>query len=148
MHLTQTRTPLKGSRLSDYSPQNESAEDAETVKGTVTRRETLFAPPRRTVVPRPVYRHRLLVALSSRLSARAKTFSVERVQLGLLSIFLFGVLGVFIADIFFCPADTGMKFWDGCMYEVIGFGAGGGLLGLSLFFLLLRRFSPRPTQDS
>ena len=106
------------------------------MKETVTRRETLFAPPRRTVVPRPVYRHRFLVALSSRLSARAKTFSVERVQLALLSIFLFGVLGVFIADIFFCPAGTGMKFWDGCMYEVIGFGVGGGLLGLSLFLFL------------
>ena len=143
--------------MSDNNPQNESPDDAETVQGAATRRETLFAPPKRTVVPRPVYRHRFLVALSSRLSARAKTFSVERVQLALLTILVFGILGVFIADIFFCPADTGMKFWDGCMYEVIGFGIGGGLLGLSLFFILsrpslllplLRRFSQKPTQDS
>ena len=32
------------------------------------RREALFAPPRRAVVPLPVYKHRLLKALSSKVS--------------------------------------------------------------------------------
>ena len=71
------------------------------------RREALFAPPRRVVVPRPVYRHKLLKALSSGLRAHLEVWSVERVLAALLFIFAFGVLGVFTADTFLCPEGHG-----------------------------------------
>ena len=110
------------------------------------RREALFAPPRRAVVPRPVYRHKLLKALSSGLRAHLEVWSVERVLAALLFIFAFGVLGVFTADTFLCPEGTGVRFWDGCFYEVIGFGVAGGVFGLVAFVYLLRILSLPPRQ--
>ena len=110
------------------------------------RREALFAPPRRAVVPRPVYRHKLLKALFSRLRAHLGAWSVERFLAALLFISAFGVLGVFIADTLLCPEGTGIRFWDGCFYEVIGFGAAGGGFGLVAFVYLLRFLSLPPRQ--
>ena len=112
------------------------------------RREPLFAPPRRAVVPRPVYRHKRLKALSSGLRAHLGAWSVERFLAALLFISVFGVLGVFTADTFLCPEGTGVRFWDGCLYEVIGFGVGGGVFGLVAFVYLLRLLSLTPRQPN
>ena len=98
--------------------------------------------------PRPVYRHKLLKALSSGLRAHLEVWSVERVLAALLFIFAFGVLGVFTADTFLCPEGTGVRFWDGCLYEVIGFGVGGGVFGLVAFVYLLRLLSLTPRQPN
>ena len=67
------------------------------------RREALFAPPRRAVVPLPVYKHRMLKALSSKVQSHFSAWSVERFLAALFLIFAFGVLGVFIADTLLCP---------------------------------------------
>ena len=121
-------------------PENNPNEDSVAADAPPSRNEILFAPPRRTVVPRPVYRHKLLKALSSRLWTPIEALSVERFLAALLSIFVFGVLGVLIADTLLCPDGTGVRFWEGCLYEVLGFGIGGGIFGLVAFVYLIRRF--------
>ena len=102
------------------------------------RREAIFAPPRRAVVPLPVYKHRMLKALSSKLQSHFSAWSVERFLAALFLIFAFGVLGIFIADTLLCPEGTGVRFWDGCLYDVLGFGVGGGVVGLLAFIYLVR----------
>ena len=77
-----------------------------------------------------------------------EVWSVERFLAALLFIFAFGVLGVFTADTFLCPEGTGVRFWDGCLYEVIGFGVGGGVFGLVAFVYLLRLLSLTPRQPN
>ena len=112
------------------------------------RREAIFAPPRRVVVPLPVYKHRMLKALSSKVRAHLEAWSVERFLAALFFIFAFGVLGVFIADTLLCPEGTGVRFWEGCLYEVLGFGVVGGVFGLVIFFYLVRLLSLPPRQPN
>ena len=124
-------------------PDDNSKNDAppnETGVGISGEASLIFAPTRRTVTPRPVYRRKLLKALGSRLSAHLRAWSVERFQLGLLAVFVSGALGVLIADTILCTDGAGLQFWDGCLYEVLGCGVGGGLLGLVLYLLFMRRF--------
>ncbi len=59
--------------------------------------------------------------------------------------FAFGLIGVAVADAFFCPEGTAARFWQGCMWETIGFGAGGGLLGFAFSLLAVRAFDRRPS---
>ena len=104
------------------------------------------------VVPRPLYRHRWRSRFRTRISGFARTWSVGRLVAALFSIFAFGLIGVFIADLIFCPDGTGVRFWEGCLYETIGFGAGGGIVGFEVFLFFLyffkARTTPRPTPTS
>ena len=129
--------------LSENKPNGDTTPTDIADDAPPNRREALFAPPQRAVVPRPVYRHRLLKALSSRLGAHLRAWSVERFMAALFFIFAFGVLGVFIADTLLCPEGTGVRFWDGCLYDVLGFGVGGGVIGFAAFVYLLRLLSLR-----
>ena len=131
-------------------PENNPNEDSVAADALPSRNEILFAPPRRAVVPLPVYKRKLLKALSSRFWAPFATWSVERFLAGVFFIFVFGVLGVFIADTLLCPEGTGVRFWEGCFYEVLGFGIGGGLFGLVAFVYLVRLLSlpPRKPRQS
>ena len=107
--------------------------------------EVLFAPPQRTVVPRPVYRGRRMKTLSARCAALMRYWSVGRLMFGLFCVFAFGLLGVAVADAFFCPESATVRFWEGCLYETIGLGAGGGLLGFAFFLLAVWTFDSRPS---
>ena len=107
--------------------------------------EVLFAPPQRAVLPRPIYRHRWIKGLYARGVWLSRQWSIGRFVVGLFCVFAFGLIGVAVADAFFCPGGTAARFWQGCMWETIGFGSGGGLLGLAFFVLALRTFDRRPS---
>ena len=107
--------------------------------------EVLFAPPQRSVAPRPVYRHRLLKALYARGARFTRLWSVGRLTVGLFCILAFGLIGVAVADVLFCPEGASVRFWEGCLYETIGFGAGGGLLGFVFSIIAIRVFDRRPS---
>lgn len=107
--------------------------------------EVIFAPPRRAVVPRRVYRRRRIKALYALIAGLMRYWSVGRLVVGLFCVFAFGLIGVAIADAIFCPEGTGARFWEGCLYETIGFGVGGGLLGFAIFLFAVRIFDRRPS---
>ena len=124
--------------LPENNPNGDTTPADITGEAPPDRREALFAPPRRAVVPLPVYKHRMLKALSSKVQSHFSAWSVERFLAALFLIFAFGVLGIFIADTLLCPEGTGVRFWDGCLYDVLGFGVGGGVVGLLAFIYLVR----------
>ena len=107
--------------------------------------EVLMTSSKRMVVPRPVFRRRRMKALYARCVSFTRLWSVGRLTVGLFCIFAFGLIGLSIADGIFCTAETGVRFWEGCLYETIGFGAGGGLLGLIFALLAVRAFDHRPS---
>ena len=107
--------------------------------------EVLFAPPQGEVVPRPVYRHKRIKSLYTKGIGLTRLWSVERIIVCLLCISAFGLIGVGVADAFFCPEGTSARFWEGCLYETIGFGAGGALLGFAVSILALQVFGHGPS---
>lgn len=116
--------------------------------------EVLFAPPQRSVVPRPVFRHKRIRSLYARGVRLTRLWSVDRVIVGLFCIFAFSLVGVGVADAFFCPEGTAARFWEGCLWETVGFGIGGGVFGFAFFLLTMRAFDrwlpqrPDPTSGS
>ena len=72
-----------------------------------------------------------------------RQWSIGRFTVGLFFVFAFGLVGVAVADSFFCPEGTAATFWKGCLWETIGFGIGGGSMGLAFFILAVRAFDPR-----
>lgn len=107
--------------------------------------EVLLAPPRRSVVEPPVYRGRRVKAFSARCAILIRYWSVYRSILALFCVFAFGLIGVAAADAFFCPEGAGVTFWEGCLWETVGLGSGGGLLGFAFFLLAVQAFSTRPS---
>ena len=134
--------------MSENNPNGDTTPADITGDALPDRREAIFAPPRRVVVPLPVYKHRLRKAFSSKVRAHFGAWSVERFMAALFFVFAFGVLGVFIADTLLCPEGTGVRFWDGCLYEVLGFGVGGGIVGLLAFIYLVRLLTLPPRQPN
>lgn len=110
--------------------------------------EVLFAPLQRSVVPRPVYRHRRIKGIYARCVWFTRIWSVGRLIVGLFCVFAFGLLGVAVADALFCPEGTSVRFWEGCLYETIGFGAGGGLLGFAFSIMAVQALDHQPSSKS
>ncbi|MEE9247869.1 MAG: tetratricopeptide repeat protein [Dehalococcoidia bacterium] len=65
-------------------------------------------------------------------------WSVERLLLSLLLVIGLGVVGLLIARVSFCPEGLTQSFWTGCWEETLGFGLGGGVLGLASSLLMTR----------
>ena len=84
-------------------------------------------------------------ALYARAVSFTRIWSVGRLTVSLFCIFAFGLIGLSVADGIFCTTETGVRFWEGCLYETIGFGAGGGLLGFAFALLAVRAFDSRPS---
>lgn len=123
------KTALTGSAAKDIGPNPD---------------DVIFASVRRPMVERPVYRGRRVKALSARCAGLVRYSSIIRLVIGLFCVFAFGLIGVAVADAFFCPEGAALAFWEGCLWETVGFGGGGGLLGFAFFLLSVQTFAHRP----
>ena len=113
-------------------------EEAEETKESGRSPDSLLVTTRKYLVSSTEYRGRVRRVTRWGVRNSVTGWSVERLLLSLLLVIGLGVVGLLIARVSFCPEGMTQSFWTGCWEETLGFGLGGGVLGLAISLLMTR----------